>query len=1156
MPRRPRRPHNPLRGKLRYLTAPGLLVYMALTYLISNVLHLSGWRLWAFRVVLWLLGVVAFALIYSFMKRSSEAKAEEEQATADDELDTLLATAKTRLLESPSTETALLAKLPMVMVLGPESSAKTSSIVGSGLGPELLAGAAHHGDRVAPTGCINLWYAHNTVFLETGGGFGDDPARWRKLIRAIRPQTLSAVFTGRSQAPRVAVVCMSCEELLRPDASTSIAAVAQELRTTLVDLAHGFGTQLPVYVLFTKADRIPYFAEYVANLTREESQEVMGTTLRWPANGMTPEKEYARINDGFQRLFAALAEQRLRFLSREPTDERKAAAYEFPREFRKIAPLATQFLVDLCRPSQLRISPVLRGFYLSGVRAVVVSDAAPEPAPRPAIEPQSGRSATQVFDASRLSGTQSADPAAATSRRLPQWLFLGRLFRDVILRDRMAMGVTQTGAHMTLRRRLLMSGAVAASMMLGTCFTTSYFGNKALERRAMNAAAGLVDVRSREPELPAIESLDRLETLREEISVLAHYERDGVPFRLRWGLYKGDDLLGLVRSLYLERVDHLLLRPARERMADSLRTLPAAPDSESDFENTYTLLKAYLMTTIETGRIDSTFLAPILWEKWLGRRPIDDERTALVRDQFDFYSGALCYGDDTPCAAEADSRAVVRACTYLRGFSGAERYYQMLLSKASTGIPAIRLRQVFPGSAGIVDDAYAVPGAFTPDGWAAVHADLRSMDELAEAEAWVCEETTEPVDRTALASTLLDRYTQDYVRHWRNFLSNARVASFRSTREASDKLGALAGNQSPLLQALALVAQNTVVDSALVDSAFQPVHVVTPPEITDRFVSENNQSYVNSLIALHGLVEQARDLGAGGEPRIVSETRAAARAADGEVQRLAQQFRVDGAARDVGAEVQALLKQPVDNVERLLLRLPAARLNAEGAAFCNDIGPLLNKYPFNPGATTQATLDEVSAVFQPGSGRLWRFYDELLADKLVEQGTIYGVAPGATMRPRQSYIDFFNAAARLSRTLWSESTRDAGFTFTVKPTLSSAIPDMRITVDGRPYSFTRTRIRTEVIRWAGAGAQEAVIAAEIRGREQDLLRYDGLWALFKLFGDAEWQRAGQKYNVRWVFNPQDEQVTLDAEVDLGGKPPLLQRGAFASVRNCVGRIVP
>jgi hypothetical protein len=54
-------------------------------------------------------------------------------------------------------------------------------------------------------------------------------------------------------------------------------------------------------------------------------------------------------------------------------DKLGAAIYELPREFRKLRNAAVRLLVDLGRPSQLRVNPFLRGFYFSGVRPVVVN---------------------------------------------------------------------------------------------------------------------------------------------------------------------------------------------------------------------------------------------------------------------------------------------------------------------------------------------------------------------------------------------------------------------------------------------------------------------------------------------------------------------------------------------------------------------------------------------------------------------------------------------------------------------------------------------------------------------------------------------------------------------------------------------------------------
>ena len=131
-----------------------------------------------------------------------------------------------------------------------------------------------------------------------------------------------------------------------------------------------------MYVLFTRCDRLPFFADYVRSLTNEEAGQVLGITL--PMHnvqaGVYAEEETRRLVGAFDSLFYSLADKRLHFLPRESDPQKIPGAYEFPREFRKLRNAVVQFLVDVGRPSQLRTSPFLRGFYFTGVRPVTVQD--------------------------------------------------------------------------------------------------------------------------------------------------------------------------------------------------------------------------------------------------------------------------------------------------------------------------------------------------------------------------------------------------------------------------------------------------------------------------------------------------------------------------------------------------------------------------------------------------------------------------------------------------------------------------------------------------------------------------------------------------------------------------------------------------------------
>ncbi|MGH7627449.1 MAG: type VI secretion protein IcmF/TssM N-terminal domain-containing protein, partial [Gemmatimonadaceae bacterium] len=380
-------PATPSLSKTQKICAVALAAYVVFALLVWHLaprLKLHGSDIWVFRIGLWLLGLIAAGVVIWLQVRKLAPGG--AAAPGVDDIDVTAAAARTQLAGSRSARsagTSSLAALPMIVVLGPDGSAKTTTVTRSGLDPELLAGGVMRGDTVAPTSGINVWYSQGTVFLEAGGPAFANSARFARVIRHAQPGRLRAVFGSGAQPPRLAVACMSCEEFLKTGASESVMGLARAMRERLSQLSRALGVQLPVYVIFTKADRIPYFADFVQNLSNDEAREVLGVTLAPDvgATGLYADRQTARVGGAFDQLFRSLAEKRLQFLARENAAERRPGAYEFPRELRKIMPLAQEFLVELCKPSQLQVSPFLRGFYFAGVRAVIITESAVAAAP-------------------------------------------------------------------------------------------------------------------------------------------------------------------------------------------------------------------------------------------------------------------------------------------------------------------------------------------------------------------------------------------------------------------------------------------------------------------------------------------------------------------------------------------------------------------------------------------------------------------------------------------------------------------------------------------------------------------------------------------------------------------------------------------------------
>jgi len=184
-------------------------------------------------------------------------------------------------------------------------------------------------------------------------------------------------------------------------------------------------------------------------------------------------------------------------------------------------------------------------------------------------------------------------------------------------------------------KRILLAAAPLCCLIYCALMTWSFFGNRALQEEILT---------------PPIDSLESLETLRQSLARLTAYERDGPPLRLRFGLYKGSEILPDVRKIYYAKFRQLLFGATEARMLESLKGAPA-----------YDVLKAYLLTTSEWQRSSDAGLRSFLGSELDALS--EKGRLDLAQRQFDFYASDLPNGNPYP--ALADAGAVARARAFL-----------------------------------------------------------------------------------------------------------------------------------------------------------------------------------------------------------------------------------------------------------------------------------------------------------------------------------------------------------------------------------------------------------------------------------------------------------------------------------------------------------
>ena len=489
--------------KTHLYAATSLVTFLAIGFAYSTLYGVKGMNYLTITLIFLALGLVGAAVIYWWHSRKARKEGQSATSGAEEagEVGAIIREAEARLAASQQARGAKLGTLPLVFVIGEPGATKTSVILNSGIDPELLSGHVYQNNQVAPTQLANIWYAQQTIFAEAGARIFGDNAQWQRFVRKLAPGRLRSAVRGGEEAPRAALVCVDTEAFLQSGAANAITAAARKLHDRLGEISQVLGIRLPVYVLFTRIDRVAYLADFVHTMNNEEVGQVLGATLPLRLegdSGVYAQEESGRLTKAFNDIFHSLCDHRLVLLPRENDSQKLPGSYEFPRELTKLRSLLVQFLIDLCRPSQLRSNPFLRGFYFSGVRALVISEAQsleerPEAARSQGF--QGSVEATGIFRAP--SQQQSASYAQDSIRTHAQGAAVGfpdAAFHRVILQDAAARGAAGSSTKASALKRLLLATAAvfcySCNCVYGFLLRQSVPGERCDGRRAAIAHRG------------------------------------------------------------------------------------------------------------------------------------------------------------------------------------------------------------------------------------------------------------------------------------------------------------------------------------------------------------------------------------------------------------------------------------------------------------------------------------------------------------------------------------------------------------------------------------------------------------------------------------------------------------------------------------------
>src|SRR5262249_25758033 len=151
--------------------------------------------------------------------------------------------------------------------------------------------------------------------------------------------------------------------------------------------------------------------------------------------------------------------------------------------------------------------------------------------------------------------------------------------------------------------------------------------------------------------------------------------------------------------------------------------------------------------------------------------------------------------------------------------------------------------------------------------------------------------------------------------------------------------------------------------------------------------------------------------------------------------------------------------------EALLKGLGPVELNGKGKAMCAQVRPVLAKFPFNPTAQQEVTIQEFDSVFKPKEGVIWELVDGGLQKYLTKQGTHYVVNPSGGVNITPAFLGFVNHAADFTEAAYRGGSGPK-FTYSVKPELSPDMQSIKLTIDGQAMTFSGSATSKPLV-WPG-----------------------------------------------------------------------------------------
>ncbi|MDB5995441.1 MAG: hypothetical protein JWP42_2577 [Pseudomonas sp.] len=472
--------------------------------------------------------------------------------------------------------------LPWYLVIGQPAAGKSTMLYQSGLN---FPYAEREGARVAGLGGTrncDWFFSSEAVLLDTAGRYmnnQEEAGKWRAFLQLLRQHRQRRPLNGL-------IVTVSIHDILQTSLDDQ-ERIAKRLRERIQETHALLEVRLPVYLVFTKCDLVPGFAPFYRQLDDVARGEVMGKTFSHKGYEQADwGRQFGVAMDELVSYWQQVASQQLVMQDIQITRQ-DSAVYRFPLELAALKPRLQLFVDALLRANPYQQAELLRGFYFTSALD--------------ADQPEMGGHTRQVTERFSL----DSDQEIASGDAQPRPLFINSLFRKVIIPDQHLVALYTTNHRERRRKAAWIGGAGLIAVLLCSLLGWSYVNNKNTVQTISTelAQAAKADALAT-AQYTDWQTLDRMRFWTAHY--YAQHHGEGVPMRMRLGLYQGYKVEPLVRSQYFSRLESVMLKPTADNLTRSL----------------------YLLTTLKVYQRNSKELLPVTGVDSVEPKALPDDNRA------------------------------------------------------------------------------------------------------------------------------------------------------------------------------------------------------------------------------------------------------------------------------------------------------------------------------------------------------------------------------------------------------------------------------------------------------------------------------------------------------------------------------------------------